>query len=194
MQRVVIAGGIGAGKSSVLSHLASRGFATIDADDIAREVVAPGTSGLAAIVDAFGPGVLSGETLDRAFLARVVFENPANLARLNRITHPRIGTEIRRRMDSLSSPAVFVAIPLFRPAHRTELALTEVWAVLSTPETALQRLVSGRGFTPDEARARLDAQETNEQRLAIVDVALWNEGTEAALHETVDRLLEERGL
>ena len=195
MKRIALAGGIGAGKSTVLTHLRSRGFATIDADEVAREVVAPGSPVVRAIVDAFGPGVWTRqEELDRAFVAAMVFARPENVARLNALTHPAIGQEIRRQMDSVNAAAVFVAIPLLRPSHRCDLSLDEVWAVLASPEVAIERLTSQRGMELADATARLEAQMSNGERAAMADVVIWNDGSPGALLEAVDDLLLERGL
>lgn len=195
VKRIALAGGIGAGKSTVLEHLRSLGLVTIDADDVAREVVASGSPVLRAIVDAFGAGVLNeaGE-LDRAFVASMVFARPENVARLNALTHPAIGREMRRQIDELDAAAVFVAIPLLRPSHRTDLALDEVWAVLTSPEVALERLTSLREMDPTDAVARIGAQMSNGERAALADVVIWNDGSPGALLESVDALLAERGL
>jgi dephospho-CoA kinase len=194
VKRIAIAGGIGAGKSTVLSDLAKRGFSTIDADDVARDIVAPGTNTLATLVDAFGAGIVRDRALDRQFLAHVVFSRPENLARLNAVTHGPIGMEIRRRMDAATGPAVFVAIPLFRASHREALALDEVWAVLTEPEVALQRLTSLRGMTQSDAQARLAAQDSNEHRTLLADVVVRNDGAPQELVAHVSALLIERGL
>ena len=195
MKRIALAGGIGAGKSTVLEHLRSRGLATIDADDVAREVVAPGSAVLASIVDAFGAGVLDSQgSLDRAFVAAMVFARPENVARLNALTHPAIGREIRRQMDVSTGPAVVVALPLLRPSHRVDLSLDEVWAVLASPDVALERLVAQRGMTSADAQARIGAQVSNGERAALADVVMWNDGTTGELVDSVDALLVERGL
>lgn len=195
MKRIVIAGGIGAGKTAVAERLRALGFTVIDADDVAHEVTARGTPALGALVDAFGSAVLSPDgTLDRAFVAEIVFHDASALRRLNRITHGPIGLEIIRQLEEASGAAVFVAVPLFRPEHRTVFAVDEVWSVQVEPETAVHRLVERRGFSERDARARLANQMSNEEREALVDRVIPNEGTLEELHERLDVALDLVGL
>jgi dephospho-CoA kinase len=195
VKRIVIAGGIGAGKSATCEHLISLGWPVIDADAIAHEVTEPGRPAYAALRDAFGDAVLSSDqSIDRAFLADVVFHDRSALRRLNAITHGHIGVEILRRLDEATGRAAFVALPLFRPEHREQLRLDEVWAVLVQPETALARLTTLRGFSLEDAQARLDNQMSNQERASIVDRVIWNEGSLEELHEQLDAVLKENGL
>ena len=195
MKRIVIAGGIGAGKSATSEYLGSLGWPVIDADKIAHDVTEPGLPAYLAVRDAFGSAVLSEDgTLDRAFLADVVFHDRSALRRLNLITHGHIGVEILRQLDATTGPGAFIALPLFRPEHRELLQLDEVWAVLVQPETALTRLIEHRGFTLADATARLESQMTNAQRTAIVDRVIWNEGTFDELYQQLASALQESGL
>jgi dephospho-CoA kinase len=195
MKRIVIAGGIGAGKSAVGDRLRSLGFTVVDADDVAHDVTSPGSATLSALVDAFGSAVLDAEgSLDRAFVADVVFHDDSALRRLNAITHGPIGVEIIRRLDAADGDAVFAAIPLFRPEHRAAFSLDDVWSVQVSPETALRRLIDGRGFSEVDARARLANQMSNDERALLVDRVLWNEGTLDELSAEVDAALDEAGL
>ena len=195
MHRVAIAGGIGSGKSVVGDYLSTHGFTVIDADQVARAVVEPQQPAHAALRDAFGSAVLSNDgRIDRQFLADVVFHDASALRRLNAITHGYIGRDIERQLRAATGSAVFVALPLFRPEHRRAFSLDEVWAVLSEPEVALARLTGFRGFSDDDARSRLRAQDSNDQRAANADVVLWNNGTLDELYAAVDRLLRERSL
>jgi dephospho-CoA kinase len=195
VKRIVIAGGIGAGKSVVADRLRDLGFAVVDADDVAHDVTAPGSPTLSTLIDAFGSAVLDGEgALDRAFVADVVFHDRSALRRLNAITHGAIGVEILRRIESADGDAVFAAIPLFRPEHRGAFALDAVWAVQVSPETAVRRLIDGRGFSESDARARLASQITNEERAASVDRVLSNEGTLDELYAELDDALRAEGL
>jgi dephospho-CoA kinase len=158
-------------------------------------VTEPGLPAYLAVRDAFGSAVLSEDgTLDRAFLADVVFHDRSALRRLNLITHGHIGVEILRQLDATTGPAAFIALPLFRPEHRELLQLDEVWAVLVQPETALTRLIEHRGFTLADATARLESQMTNAQRTAIVDRVIWNEGTFDELYQQLASALQESGL
>ena len=195
MKRIVIAGGIGAGKSAVAERLRTLGFDVVDADDVAHDVTTPGSPTLATLVDAFGGAVLDNDgSLDRAFVADVVFQDASALRRLNAITHGPIGVEIARQLDSAQSDAVFCAIPLFRPEHRAAFSLDAVWAVQVSPETAVRRLVDGRGFSEADARARLANQVSNVERAGIVNRVLWNEGTLEDLYTELDVALRDEGL
>jgi dephospho-CoA kinase len=195
MKRIVIAGGIGAGKSAVCDRLRSRGYTVVDADDVAHDVTTIGSPALRALVDAFGSAVLANDgTLDRAFMAEVVFNDRSALRRLNRITHGQIGVEIVRQLDGATGDAVFVAVPLFRPEHRVAFGIDEVWSVQVDPETAVRRLVEHRGFKEDDARARLANQMSNDERERIVDRVLWNEGSLDELFAQLDAALELVGL
>jgi dephospho-CoA kinase len=195
VKRIVIAGGIGAGKSALADRLRDLGFGVVDADDVAHDVTNPGTPTLSALVDAFGKAVLDEQgSLDRAFVAEIVFHDPSALRRLNAITHGPIGVEIAQRLATANGDAVFCAIPLFRPEHRAALAVDAVWAVQVSPETAVRRLVDARGFRDADARARLVSQMSNDERAALVDRVLWNEGTLEDLYAELDVALREEGL
>lgn len=187
-------GGIGAGKTAVTDRLASLGFSVIDADLVARHVVEKGQPAWRALCDAFGTAVLTPEgDIDRKFLADVVFHDASALRRLNHITHGYIGDELDREVRAAKGDVV-VAIPLYRDEHRAALGLEEVWAVLCEPETAVARLISQRGYDEAEARARLGAQVSNEERIQMVDRVIWNEGTLEDLYAQVDIALSELAL
>lgn len=191
----MLAGGIGSGKSTACARLTSLGWPVIDADEVAHELTTPGQPVLATLVDAFGDALLNEDgTLDRAFLADIVFHDESARRRLNAISHGPIGVEIARRLDEATGPAVFVALPLFRPEHRELLHLDEVWALQVGPDTAVRRLNEGRGFSEEEARLRLKSQMPNERRRAIVDRVIENDGTIEELYERLDVALTESGL
>jgi dephospho-CoA kinase len=195
VKRIVIAGGIGAGKSAVADHLRDLGFSVVDADDVAHDVTAPGSPTLGALVDAFGSAVLDADgSLDRAFVADVVFHDASALRRLNAITHGPIGVEIVRRLDEAVGDAVFCAVPLYRSEHRAAFALDAVWSVQVSPETAVRRLIDGRGFGEADARARLANQIGNDERARMADRVLWNEGTLDELYAEVDAALDDAGV
>jgi dephospho-CoA kinase len=193
--RIGLAGGIGSGKSTAEFFLREWGFDVVDADVVARDIVAPGQPTLQALIDAFGRSVLdiNGE-LDREFLGRLVFRDPTALRRLNAITHPAIGIEILRRLSESSDRAVFVALPLFRPEHRTAFGLDEVWLIDVSPETALVRLVEGRGLSEEDARHRIAAQISQEARRQLVDVIISNEGSTDDLADQIRGSLIQRSL
>ncbi|HTT59173.1 MAG TPA: dephospho-CoA kinase [Acidimicrobiales bacterium] len=191
MKRVAIAGGIGAGKSTVTARLTTLGFSVVDADIIARRVVEQGQPAWRAVVDAFGSAVLTPEgDIDRKFLADVVFHDASALRRLNHITHGYIGAEMRAELDALGGDVAFVAIPLYRREHRDELGLSEVWAIAVRPDTALERLVTLRGMDVDDARSRIAAQMSNDDLGALADRVIDNDGTEQELYASLDEAIE----
>jgi dephospho-CoA kinase len=195
VKTVALAGGIGAGKTAVAERLSSLGWPVIDADVIARRVVAKGEPAWRALRDAFGTAALQADgEIDRKFVADIVFHDPSALRRLNYITHGHIGNEIVRELKTLTGAAVFVALPLFRSEHRALFHLDQVWAVQVEPATALKRLCTLRGYSEDDARARLAAQMSNDERKALVDLVFWNEGTLDDLFAQLDAALVELGV
>lgn len=195
MKRVAIAGGIGAGKTALAEHLTSRGWPVVDADLVARRVVEPGEPAWRALRDAFGTAVLAGDNeIDRAFLADIVFRDATALRRLNHITHGYIAEEIMRQIAATSADVVFIALPLYRDEHRSQLGLDEVWAVEVDPEVAVARLIESRGFSEADARARLAVQMSNEARRALADRVISNEGTREELTVKVDEALRALGV
>ena len=169
------------------------GWPVVDADHAARVVVEPGKPAWRALRDAFGDAVLEVDgTLDRAFVAEVVFHDRSALHRLNRLTHGHIGAEIHRQLATVTHPIAFVALPLFRPEHRDIFNYNEVWAVQVDPETAVARLTQYRGFREEDARARIATQMSNDERAALVDRVIWNDGTIDDLRTRIDQLLEAR--
>src|SRR5262249_35634486 len=163
--RVGLTGGIGAGKSEVSGRLAAQGAVVIDADLIAREVVAPGTDGLAEVIAAFGPGVLGPDgALDRVALGDVVFADEQKLARLNSIVHPLLAVRMREVEDAAGAGSVIVHdVPLIAEnglASRYDLVVV----VDVPPRIQLDRLVRLRGMTREQAQARMAAQATREER------------------------------
>lgn len=193
MLAVGLTGGIGAGKSTVAELLVARGAALVDADAIARQVVEPGRPALAALVERFGPGVLGPDgALDRAALAAVAFADAGALADLNAITHPAIATEMaeQRRALEETGAVVLLDVPLLRPAHRDVLALDVVVVVDCDPEVAYERLVTDRAMDPSDARARMAAQPSREERLQGADLVVDNNDGRHALAVEVDRVWE----
>jgi dephospho-CoA kinase len=181
MLRVGLTGGIGSGKSAVAERLAALGAVVLDGDKAARAVVEPGTPGLAQIAETFGPGVLRADgSLDRAKLASIVFSDEAARLQLNAITHPLVYAHIRRAENeavAAGGPDTIVVhdIPLLAEGKRA----TEFDAVIvvDVPAELQVTRLAGRGLPEDQARARMAAQATREQRLALADIVIDNSGT-----------------
>ncbi|MFI5525580.1 dephospho-CoA kinase [Streptomyces platensis] len=191
MVKVGLTGGIGAGKSEVSRLLASYGAVIVDADKIAREVVEPGTPGLAAVVEEFGADVLAADgTLDRPKLGGIVFSDPGKLKALNAIVHPLVGARSAELEASAGPDAVVVHdVPLL-----TENGLAPLYDLVvvvdAAPQTQLDRLVRLRGMAEDEAKSRMAAQATREQRLAVADLVIDNDGPLEALEPQVRAVWE----
>ncbi|WNI25367.1 dephospho-CoA kinase [Streptomyces sp. ITFR-16] len=186
MLKVGLTGGIGAGKSEVSRLLVGHGAVLIDADRIAREVVEPGTPGLAAVVEEFGAQILTPEgTLDRPKLGSIVFADPGRRAALNAIVHPLVGAR-SAELEREASPGSVVVhdVPLL-----TENGLAPLYDLVvvidAAPKTQLDRLVRLRGMTEEEARARMAAQATREERRAVADLVIDNDGTVEELEPRV---------
>ncbi|MGW1123375.1 dephospho-CoA kinase [Streptomyces sp. NPDC002526] len=188
MLRVGLTGGIGAGKSEVSRLLVGHGAVLIDSDRIAREVVEPGTPGLAAVAEEFGPGILAPDgTLDRPALGTIVFADPDRLAALNAIVHPLV----RDRSAELEKAAGPDSVVVHDVPLLTENGLAPLYDLVivvdAAPETQLDRLVRLRGMTEADARARMAAQATREQRRAVADLVIDNDGP---VEELVARVRE----
>ncbi|MGH9041735.1 MAG: dephospho-CoA kinase [Acidimicrobiia bacterium] len=173
---VGLTGGIGSGKSTVSGALEERGAVVIDADAIARQVVEPGTPGFDAVVDRFGPAVVAVDgSLDRAALARLVFEDAGARADLNAIVHPLVAQESQRRVTAAPAGAVVVMdVPLLVEAARSGYDLVVV--VEAPAGVRLTRLVT-RGMDPTDARRRMEAQASDEERRRVADVVVDNGGS-----------------
>jgi dephospho-CoA kinase len=188
---VGLTGGIGSGKSTVGELLVERGAVLIDADRIAREVVVPGGPAYQPLVDRFGTGVLAPDgTIDRAALAAVAFIDAESVAALNAITHPAISAVMaqRRAAEESSDRVVVLDIPLLKPAHRDALSLRVVVVVDCPVEIAVDRLVGQRGFTRQDAEARIAAQISREERREGADLVIDNSRDRAHLVAEVGRV------
>jgi len=188
---VGLTGGIGSGKSTVAAALAGRGAALVDADQIAREVVEPGGAAYAQLVERFGPGVLRADgTLDRQALADVAFNDPAALEDLNGITHPAIGAVVAERIGAAAQThdIVVLDIPLLSITTKARIGFDFVVVVDAPEEVAVQRLVEQRGFKESDARARIAAQTSRDERRALADFVVDNSGDRSALDAEIERL------
>ena len=192
MLRIGLTGGIGSGKSTVSRLLEQRGAVIVDADAIAREVVAPGTPGLAAVTEAFGDGVVAPDgSLDRPALAAVVFADQEARKRLDTIVHPLVRARATEVAAAAPADAVVVNdVPLLVETGQAG-SYDLVLVVEADPATRVARLVQ-RGLTAEDARARMAAQATDEQRRAVADVVLDNSGTPEELEAQVDRFWADR--
>ncbi len=186
VRRIGLTGGIASGKSVVAGLLAGLGAVIIDADVLAREAVAPGTPGLAAVKARFGPAVLGAEgVLDRAALGEVVFADPAARADLEAIIHP----EVRRRAAELEAAAGADAVVVHDIPLLVETGQARVFDLVvvvdADPETQLSRLMMRNGLTREQAQARLAAQAGRAERLAAAGLVIHNDGTLTELARAV---------
>jgi dephospho-CoA kinase len=190
---VGLTGGIGAGKSTVSSMLAERGAVIVDADQIARDLQAPGSPVLALMAERFGAQIIDSDdgSLDRAAVAQIVFNDEQALKDLNGIVHPAMQDEIQHQIDEHrdTDRIVVLDFPLLGENPRKGLSAT---IVVDIPvEVAVQRLVDQRGMGEDDARARITSQISRDERLATATHVLDNGGDMAMLADQVDDLWTE---
>lgn len=191
MVRVGLTGGIASGKSMVADELAALGAVVIDSDVLAREVVEPGTPGLAAVVERFGPQVLSEGRLDRARLGTIVFADPAARRDLERIIHPAVRAAAADREQQAPPGAVVVhVIPLL--VETGQARDFDLLVVVDVDHgTQVDRLRTRNGFDVEEAESRIAAQADRGQRNAVADVVLDNRGSVAQLRKQIVDLWSE---
>jgi dephospho-CoA kinase len=188
MLAVGLTGGIGSGKSAVADMLVERGAVLIDADQVARDVVAPGGPAYQPLVDRFGQGIVAADgTIDRPALANIAFADEESRLALNAITHPAIGIRMIEMRDALADTdhIVVLAIPLLTALHRETVKLHKVVVVDTPTDIALERLLSQRGFDKADAEARIRSQISREERVKEADYVLDNSGDRAALEREV---------
>ncbi|MBW3562316.1 MAG: dephospho-CoA kinase, long form [Actinobacteria bacterium] len=197
MYLVGLTGGIGSGKSTVARLLDERGAVVIDADRIAREVVEPGTEGLAAVVERFGEDILDPEgRMDRAAVAEIAFSDDQAREDLNAIIHPRVRQRIAERLGEIAADErernriVVLDVPLLVEGggdHGYEAVLV----VTAPEEVRVRRLVEDRGMDPGDVRARISSQASDEERLAVATHVIGNAGTMDELERQVDEVYAE---
>lgn len=181
-----LTGNIATGKSEVARILAELGARVIDADQVAHEVMRPDTPAYRAVLEIFGPEILAGDgTIDRAHLGAIVFRDPAALRRLEAAVHPSVIAEVSRRIAQATEPAVVVeAIKLIEAGmHRLCDAL---WVVTAPRPVQIARLVAARGLTEPEAALRVDAQPPQEEKAAVADRIIVNDGGLVHLRQQVE--------
>lgn len=191
MYVVAITGGIGSGKTTVANQFAALGIEVVDADLIAREVVAPGTPALAAIASHFGPEMLTGQgLLDRRALRERIFSDPAAKSWLNALLHPIIRSEMLRQCAAASSPYCLLVVPLLVENRLTELA-DRVLVIDVDEATQIERTCRRDGVSREQAQAILASQASRSERLAMADDVLDNQsGTTETIRERILALHE----
>ena len=196
MTVVALPGGIASGKSTVAAMFLEHGAVCIDADDVSREVVEPGSPAFAEIVEAFGDDVVENGQLNREALGRLVFSDATSRQRLNSIVHPRVRARTAELIDAAQNAhpqAVIVySIPLLVEASSGR-TFDKVITVTADEETRVHRLITGRGMTESDARARVAAQADESERLAIADLVIDTNGSIEQTQTQVDEIWRQLG-
>ena len=186
-----LTGGIACGKSMISAYLAQKGIPVIDGDLVARQIVEPGTKGLAQIVDTFGAEYLHADgTLNRAMLGSRVFADKEALQQLNAITKPLLLEAFKTQINALQAhPMIVLDVALLLEDHDYKELADQVWVVTVSPVQQLARLMKRNSYTVEEAQNRINAQMSNEERIQYADVVIDNNGTMSETIAQVDRLL-----
>jgi dephospho-CoA kinase len=191
--QIGLTGGIGSGKSTVAGMLAERGAAIIDADAISRATTAAGGAAMAAVREQFGPEFVAADgSLDRARMRECVFKDPTARQRLEAIVHPLVALETERQASAAQAAGkrcLVFDVPLLAESKRWQGRVDKVLVVDCSPETQVQRVVARSGLSPDEVWRIIAAQSSRDQRLAIADWVIVNDGLSLqGLREKVDAL------
>lgn len=190
MLLVGLTGGIGSGKSTVASLLAERGALVVDADDLAREAIAPGTAGAVRVAERF-PGLVADGRVDRAGLADLVFSDPVARADLEAIVHPEVRRLLGERVAAAPVDAIIVFVAPLLVETGAAAGFDPLVVVTAPEDVRIARLEAARGMTPVDARARIGAQAPEDDRVAAADLVIDNGGPRAALAAQVDALWAE---
>lgn len=190
MKVIGLTGGAGSGKSVVARQLAEKGLLYINADQLAREAVEPGTPGLMEIREVFGPGVIAPDgTLDRRKMAQIVFDDAEARERLEAIIHPKVIARTQELIAQARSgggyPAVVVEVPLLFESGSEDM-MDEVWVVDAEEDVLIQRMMERNGLTAEEAHKRLMAQMDPRVRAGMADILIENNGSLEDLMKAVD--------
>ncbi len=195
MLTLALTGGIGSGKSLVATIWKELGAHIIDADQVARDVVEPGTPSLEKIIKRWGRDVIGDDgRLDRSALAKIVFEHPTERAMLNSITHPAVAAEVQRQLKNFvetdPTGVVVYDVPLL-VGQPGQFAMTANVTVNSDEHIRIARLKESRGMSGEDARARINSQPTDVERTGIADVVIVNEGDESELRDVLTEIWTE---
>ena len=184
-----LTGNIATGKSTVLRSLAAKGAHTIDADQLTHQTMQPAGPAYAAIVDAFGPGILNADhTINRPALGKIVFADALALQQLEQIVHPAVFALAQREIAATQAPVIILEAIKLLEARRLGTLCDEIWVITSSPETQLRRLLEQRGMDEDEARRRMAAQSSQAEKVKMADRVIDNNGTPAALAAQLDAI------
>jgi dephospho-CoA kinase len=193
-RRIGLTGGIASGKSTAARWLQAQGLPVLDADVFAREALAPGSAGSTAVLERYGAAVCAKGTtqpasVDRAALGRIVFKEPNERQWLEKLIHPLVRERFTTELNAIrDTPEVVLVIPLLFEADLGSLC-SEVWVVACDPEQQQLRLMQRDGLSPEEARARMEAQWSLEQKTAIADRVIDNRAALAALDDQLSAAL-----
>ena len=192
-----LTGGIGSGKSTVSNYLTEKGFAVVDADRVARDVVARGSPVLAALAAAFGAGILEADgSLNRKGVAEIIFADARKREQMEEITHPEIARRIALQIEELKKTGqretIFLDAPLlFETKANLAEAMDEIWLVDAGDEVRIERVMRRDGCSREEILARINSQMDREEKRARADVIIPNEGSAEALYGRIDALIKE---
>ncbi|GAB4256528.1 dephospho-CoA kinase [Thermincola ferriacetica] len=195
MKVIGLTGGIASGKSAVSSILRQLGAEVIDADVVARQVVAPGEPAWQRIVQAFGPEILKDDgNINRPFLGQIIFNDPVKRRILNEITHPEIIKSIaaeaeKYRAQNKKGQVVVIDAPLLLEVGLHKL-VDEVWVIYVSPETQIERLMKRNNFTREQALARINSQMPMEEKLRFADKIINNDGSLANTRKQIEQLMK----